>query len=480
MPQKRALSQLKEVLDLPAGSLDSIKIRGQDPVLDSPYFIGEALASALGAQAAAVTEIWKIGKANATNAVQDQQVEIDTRAAINSATGVSHIFQSGHLVKTGLENNPTFDVYQTHDGKWIFIAGIYPHLKDGLLTLLNCVNTHTSISQAIQGWDSMDLEEAIAYNGLVGSVLRSEKEWRDSPQGTALLKLPVVEIIKIGESNPEGFGNSNSSPIQPIRPLSSVRVLDMTRVLAGPLASRLLAEQGADVLHVSSPNLPYLLAAVLETGFGKRSTFIDLERRQDIDILRDLIRNTDIYSENYVRSGLAKYGLSPSDLASIRPGIIYVSESAFGEVGPWQNRKGVDQIAQMVSGMAATTDDKDISSSPNLLPHGYYFMDYLTGYLAAAGACAALLKRATDGGSYWVRVSLCQSAMWLQDLGRIDPIKRTLANGITSVERDRYMMESDSAFGVLKHMAPVARYSRTPSYFERPVVPLGAHPPVWS
>jgi len=479
MLHKRAMSQLMEVLDLPTDSIDSVKIYGQDPVLDTPYFLGEALASALGAQAAAVTEIWKIRKANTTNTVQDQQVEIVIRAAINSATGVSHIFQSGHLVKTGLENNPTFDMYQTRDGKWIFIAGIYPHLKDDLLRLLNCVNTHTSISQAILGWDSQDLEDAIADNGLVGSMLRSEKGWRESPQGTALLKLPVVEIIKIAESDPEGFGDSTSSSRQPVRPLSSVRVLDMTRVLAGPLASRLLAEQGADVLHVSSPNLSYLLAAVLETGFGKRSTYIDLERRHDIDILRNLIRSADIFSENYLRSGLAKYGLSPLDLASIRPGIIYVSESAFGEVGPWQNRKGVDQIAQMVSGMADTADGKDITSFPRLLPQGYYIMDYLTGYLAAAGACAALLKRATDGGSYWVRVSLCQSAMWLQNLGRIDPMKRAFISDITSVERERYMIESDSAFGVLKHMAPVARYSRTPSYFERPVVPLGTHPPIW-
>ena len=123
-----------------------------------------------------------------------------------------------------------------------------------------------------------------------------------------MLNVPVVEIIKIGESDPEKFRAPKRTSTKPIRPLSNIRVLDMTRVLAGPLASRLLAEQGADVLHISSPNLPYLYAALLETGFGKRSGFIDLEQQQDLKLLRNLIAGADIFSENYHRSGLARYG----------------------------------------------------------------------------------------------------------------------------------------------------------------------------
>ena len=477
MSYDRAFFQLLQTLGLTTSTNDSIEIIGQDPVLDTPYLIGEALAGSLGAQAAMVTRIWKMRTPNITgNGVHDQRVNIDIRAAVNSASGISNIYQSGHLIKTGLEDDPTFKIYRTLDDNWIFIAGIYPHLRDGLLRLLNCINTQASIGQAIARWDSRDLENAIADNELVGSALRTQKEWRDSQQGKELLNVPVVEIIKIGESDPEKFKDLKRTPTKPIRPLSNIRVLDMTRVLAGPLASRLLAEQGADVLHISSPNLPYLHAALLETGFGKRSSFIDLEQQQDLHLLRNLIAGADIFSENYHRSGLARYGLSPSDIANIRPGIIYVSESAFGDVGPWQNRRGVDQIAQMVTGMAAEMGSKD---SPKLFPQGHYFIDYLTGYLAAAGACAALIKRATEGGSYWVRVSLIRSAMWVQDLGRIDTTKRTFIHDITSEERAKYMMMSNSPFGVLEHTAPVAKYSKTPSYFEYPVVPLGAHNPVW-
>jgi CoA-transferase family III len=477
MSHDRAYLHLMETLGLSISTSDFIEITGQDPVLNTPYLIGEALAGSLGAQAAAVRRIWQMRTRDSVgNSVHDQQqVRIDIRAAVNSASGISNIYQSGHLIKTGLEDDPTFRIYRTLDDKWIFIAGIYPHLRDGLLKLLNCINTQASIGQAIARWDSRDLESAIAENELVGSALRTQKEWRDSLQGKALLKVPVVEIIKIGESDPEKFKDLSTST-KSIRPLSNIRVLDMTRVLAGPLASRLLAEQGADVLHISSPNLPYLYSALLETGFGKRSAFIDLEQLQDVQLLKNLIAGADIFSENYHRSGLAKYGLSPLELTNIRPGIIYVSESAFGEVGPWQNRRGVDQIAQMVTGIAAEMGSTD---SPKLFPQGYYFMDYLTGYLAAAGACAALIKRAVEGGSYWVRVSLTQSAMWVQDLGQIDTTKRTFIHDITSEERAKYMIMSESPFGMLKHTAPVAKYSKTPSYFEYPVVPLGAHNPVW-
>lgn len=477
MSHERAYLHLMETLGLSTFTNDLIEITGLDPVLDTPYLIGEALAGSLGAQAAVVKRIWQMRTLDsAGNSVHDQQVSIDIRAAVNSASGISNIYQSGHLIKIGLEDDPTFRIYRTLDDKWIFIAGIYPHLKDGLLKLLNCVNTQTSISEAIGRWESSDLESAIADNELVGSVLRTQKEWRDSRQGKALLNVPLVDIIKIGESDPERFRAPKGTPTKPIRPLSNIRVLDMTRVLAGPLASRLLAEQGADVLHISSPNLPYLYSALLETGFGKRSAFIDLRQQRDVQLLKNLIAEADIFSENYHRNGLAKYGLSPLDLANIRPGIIYVSESAFGEVGLWRNRRGVDQIAQMVTGIAAEMGSID---SPKLFPQGYYFIDYLTGYLAAAGACAALIKRAVEGGSYWVRVSLTRSAMWVQDLGRIDITKRTFIHDITSEERAKYMMMSESPFGMLKHTAPVAKYSKTPSYFEYPVVPLGAHDPVW-
>ena len=188
--------------------------------------------------------------------------------------------------------------------------------------------------------------------------------------------------------------------------------------------------------------------------------------------IKGLISKTDIFCENYHRSGLSKHGLSPLELAKLRPGIIYVSESTYGEAGPWQYRRGAEQLAESVTGMSAELGAVD---SPKTFPG--YLNDYVTGYLAAFGACAALIRRAKEGGSYWVRVSLCRSAMWVQDLGRVS--SSDIINPLTYEERESFMIESDSSFGKLKHVGPVAKYSETPSYYDIPVVPLGAHQPIW-
>jgi hypothetical protein len=136
--------------------------------------------------------------------------------------------------------------YPTRDSKWIFILGLFPNLRDGLLTLLNCAHSKTAIGESIAKWNAQELEDALAEYGLSGGMLRTEDEWRAHPQGKSLSKLPVVDVVKIGESESELNINDKK------RPLSGIRVIDLTRVLAGSMASRLLAEQGADVMH----NLP--------------------------------------------------------------------------------------------------------------------------------------------------------------------------------------------------------------------------------
>lgn len=437
-----------------------VEISGKDPILDTPFLAGEAVASALAAQAAAVSEIWKLKTG------RRQHVRVDMKAALNSITGLNNIYQCGHHVDTGFQNEPTIGFYPTLDSKWIFVLGLFPSLRDGLLTLLNCAHNKTTIGESIAKWNAQELEDVLAEHDLSGGMLRTQEEWRSHPQGKALNDLPVVDIIKMGKSEPELNINDNK------RPLSGIRVVDLTRVLAGPMASRLLAEQGANVMHISSPNLPYLLSAVFETGMGKKSAFIDLDRPNDVRQIKELINKSDIFFENYHRSGLSKHGLSPLELAKLRPGIIYVSESAYGEAGPWQYRRGAEQLAESVTGISAELGAID---SPKIFPG--YLNDYLTGYLAAFGACAALLRREKEGGSYWVRVSLCRTAMWVQDIGRVNP--SDITDPITCEERESFMMESDSTYGKLKHVAPVAKYSETPSYCDLPVVPLGAHQPIW-
>ena len=462
LTDKRAFSELMSYADLSIKDQDKslVEIIGKDPIVDSPFLAGEAVASAIAAQSAAVSEIWQLKTG------RHQNIRISMKAALNSITGLDNIYQYGHHIETGFQNEPTMGFYPTRDSKWIFILGLFPSLRDGLLTLLNCAHSKTAIGESIAKWNAQELEDTLAEYGLSGGMLRTEDEWRAHPQGKSLSKLPVVDIVKIGKSESELNINDKK------RPLSGIRVIDLTRVLAGPMASRLLAEQGADVMHISSPNLPYLLSALLETGMGKKSAYIDLDKPKDVESIKGLISKSDIFCENYHRSGLSKHGLSPLELAKLKPGIIYVSESTYGEVGPWQYRRGAEQLAESVTGMSAELGAID---SPKTFPG--YLNDYLTGYLAAFGACAALIRRAKEGGSYWVRVSLCRSAMWVQDLGRVS--SSDIVNPITCEERESFMIESDSPFGKIKHVGPVAKYSETPSYYDIPVVPLGAHQPIW-
>ena len=459
---KRAFYELMICTDLCVQEQDKplVEISGKDPIVDTPFLAGEAVASAIAAQAAAVSEIWKLKTG------QRQHVRVDMKAALNSITGLDNIYQSGHHIDTGFQNEPTIGFYPTRDCKWIFILGLFPSLRDGLLTLLNCAHSKAAIGESIAKWDAQELEDTLAEHDLSGGMLRTQEEWRSHPQGKSLSNLPVVDIVKIGKSESELNINEKK------RPLSGIRVVDLTRVLAGPIASRLLAEQGANVIHISSPNLPYLLSALFETGMGKKSAFIDLDKPKDVESIKELISESDIFCENYHRSGLSKHGLSPLELAKLRPGIIYVSESAYGEVGPWQYRRGAEQLAESVTGISAELGAID---SPKIFPG--YLNDYLTGYLAAFGACAALIRRAKEGGSYWVRVSLCRSAMWVQDLGRVS--SSDILDPVTCQERESFMIESDTPYGKIKHIGPVAKYSETTSYYDTPVVPLGVHQPIW-
>jgi hypothetical protein len=234
MESKSALEELLSSADLPDPLENTIQITGKDPVIETSFLAGKAVASALAAQAASIIEIWKMRTG------KSQHVSVDVKAAVNSLTGLNNVYQSGHLVDVGILNEPTIGFYPTLDSKWTFILGLFPHLRDGLLSLLNCANNRSAIGEAISKWNAQELEYTIAEHDLSGAMLRTQDEWRVHSQGKALLELPVVDIVKIGESNPEEFKNISSS--NNLRPLSGIRAIDMTRLLAGPMAARLLAE----------------------------------------------------------------------------------------------------------------------------------------------------------------------------------------------------------------------------------------------
>ncbi|HEX2885092.1 CoA transferase, partial [Vineibacter terrae] len=261
----------------------------------------------------------------------------------------------------------------------------------------------------------------------------------------------------------------------PGQPLSGVRVLDLTRIIAGPVCGRTLAAHGADVLLISGPHLPSVEPLVIDTGRGKRAAHIDLRTPDGKDALRALAREADVFVQGYRPGAIAGHGFDPAALAALRPGIVCVTLSAYGEAGPWAARRGFDSLVQTASGINYAEAEAAGVTEPRALP--CQALDHASGYLLALGAMMALLRRAREGGSWHVRVSLAQTGRWLQRMGQLDG---GLAGPDPGLEDVRDLLEeSDSTFGRLTAVRHAGQLSQTPPCWWRPPVPLGAHPPTW-
>ncbi len=295
----------------------------------------------------------------------------------------------------------------------------------------------------------------------------------DNPQAATIASLPLLEVVKIGDSPPEPLPDGD-------RPLSGVRALDLRRVLAGPTGARTLAEHGADVLKITAAHLPNIGYQEYDTGHGKLSAHLDLRQPKDLETLQGLIREADVFSQGYRPGSLDQRGLSPEALAQVRPGIVYISLSAFGHVGPWAARRGFDTVVQTVSGI--TSRQGEVFPGPTPGPQFYPVsaIDYLTGYLMAFGALVALARRVREGGSWFARISLAQTGRWLVGRGEVPETELTdVPKEFTPQELARWSMTSDTPVGRLRHLGPVVRLSETPPRWARPSVPLGYHEPVW-
>jgi crotonobetainyl-CoA:carnitine CoA-transferase CaiB-like acyl-CoA transferase len=362
------------------------------------------------------------------------------------------------------------DFFQTRDNRWIFLHAGRDHFHESALKLLQCEETTESLAAAISRWEAQPLEDAFDAGGCMAVIARSIEEWASHPQGKILKDLPVVEVIKIGDSPPEPLGRG-------LRPLSGVRVLDVTNVLSGPTCGRTLAEHGADVLRVDSPDDTRMkpLTFLIDTGHGKRSTFLNLRHESDYRKMLSLIAKADIFSENYRLGKMGKLGLSAEAVAKLRPGIIYTSLNCYSYEGPWRERSGMEQIGQTAAGLAKEEGSPD---RPGLLPGA--ITDYTSGYLAAFGTMVALYRRACEGGSYYVRTSLTQSAMLLGRTARVTQSKEQVQGlEISSEEISKLSETVETPYGTMIRLAPVVQLSETPACWILPPVPLGTHPPQW-
>lgn len=444
----------------------AVNITGSyDPILATPFRITETAVASLAAVGLAASELWELRTG------RRQEIGIDTRRATASLRSGSYLVMEGTPVSNA--RNDVMGTYPAKNGRWSYLHCNFPNHRAAALSVLGAEENRESVRKAVAQWDAQELEEAIIAAKGAGGMVRTMEEWARHPQGIAVASLPLMEIIKIGDAPAEPLPKAE-------RPLAGIRVLDLTRVIAGPTCARTLAEHGAEVLKITGAHLPSLGRQEYDTGHGKLSAHLDLRVAKDVETLRGLVRQADVFSQGYRPGTLAGRGFSPEALAEMRPGIVAVSLCAFGHAGPWASRRGFDTVIQTVSGITHRQGELFPGAEPGPQFYPVSAIDFLTGYLMAFGAMHALARRAREGGSWLVRISLAQVGHWLVSRGQV-PVAdlKDLTKEFTREELASWTMTSDTPVGRLQHLSPVLQMSETPTRWARPTVPLGHHQPVW-
>lgn len=454
------LSELLKVVQL--SSMDTggaITFTGEDPILPSKHRLGAIMSVGMMGAAVATQILYRMRGGEA------QDLSVDLRTAVGHINPfVAYKPKLGGFSYQLLFGDPSvnpmvFGLYPTKDGRWYLPTAAYPMSVPPWMELLKCDLNAKSVGNAIAQWDALDLEDAAASRGMIGSFCRTPQEWLDHPQGKLLFQTPLIEIVKIGDSEPELPPMHDA-----MRPLSGLKIVSNTHVIAGQVVGRTLAEQGAQVLHFARPEYEYD-ALWVDTSPGFRSTFMDLSQPAFKMKATELLKKADVFVENYRGRKIAELGFSAEAVAAIRPGIIYTSIRAFGWEGPWSQRAGFDMDANCCSGFTVIEGTEDAPK----LPPTVVLNDYLAGYVTAMGTLAALILRAKFGGSYHVRTSLARFSMWYSTLGILDP--NYVAEKLKHPEHKVIPakgMQAMHALGEVDRLEPGIAYSKTPGGWKLP------------
>ena len=445
-------------------SLDPLTLSGAEPALPSSFAVGTASQVSLAAAAMAAVEI---GRARGQ---AEQEVAVDMREAALECCAAFRVDGKKPVVW-----DPIAGLYACRGGgaqDWVRIHTNFAHHRDGVLRLLGLppgpTTTRTEVEAALATWSALDFEAAAADAGLVVAALRDFETWERHPQHAAVAALPLIEITRIGEAPPLEWRELAAGA----GPLEGIRVLDLTRILAGPVAGRTLAAYGADVMLVNSPHLPNI-DAIADTSRGKRSALADLHDSSDRAAFRTVLAGSRVFLQSYRPGSLQALGFGVHDAARIRPGIVCASLSAYGRQGPWAARRGFDSLVQTTTGFNLAEATAAGSSTPRPLP--MQVLDMATAFLLAFAIEVALLRQRREGGSWHVQLSLARTGLWLRSLGRVE-------HGFDAPppEFSAQMEESDSGFGRLLALRHAAHFSRTPARYGRPSVRPGTDRLAWA
>ncbi len=371
--------------------LDRVQVTGnEDGLLPSalpalPAMVAAVCCSTL---AAAALDSVRTGTPVATVRVAPEHVAVAARSeryARAGAGGAPELFA------------PLSRFYQTADG-WLRLHANYPWHRERALRVLGLAGhmdiDPRDVAAAVRHRRGVEVEDALAEAGALGSAVRTRSQWREHPQGKAVAELPVLD---------RDLHDRGSARVGPGRAAAGIRVLDLTRVIAGPVATRTLAGWGAQVLRLDSSRLPEIAAQALDTLPGKRSALLDIDTPTGRGRLEELLGGADVLVQGYRPGALARHGLAAADLADRHPHLSVVTLTAWGPTGPWAARRGFDSLVQCSTGIA---DAEGSKRRPGTLPA--QVLDHATGYLAAAAALLALADSATGGrpglpGCRWPR-----------------------------------------------------------------------------
>ncbi|MFI9381484.1 CoA transferase [Kutzneria sp. NPDC052558] len=450
----------------PADTGGDITFVGADPVVPSTLRLGGAAGIALVAKSAAMAKLWRL------RGGEGQDISVDLRVTPHRLCPFydrKWETLNGHIPISAA--NPTnafaFGFYRTADDRWVMPLNPYPKIKVAAQKLLDVPDDPERVAQAVSKWDARELEAAAVEAGVVLPMLRSTEEFL--AEHTGIEDLPLIEITKIADSDPEPLPGGVELP------LSGIRALGMGHVIAGAGAGRALALHGADVLNLWRTNELEHDVTYITANVGARSATID--PRTDAEVITGLLRGADVFYANRRPGYLEQIGVSAEQAAAVRPGIVHVTASLNGQHGPWAGRVGFDQTAGSLVGMMNLEGDATGPKLPPIL----VVNDYIVSWLMAAGAAEALARRAVDGGSYRVHVSLTRAALWILSMGVFD--QGYAAEIAGSVEEHRYLdpetFTVDTPLGRYQGVTEQVRMSLTPGRYAVPLVPRGSSRPEW-
>lgn len=368
-------------------------------------------------------------------------------------------------------------LHKTADG-YVRMHDLFPNHRESALKILALGRqaSRDEVATKMLEWKSVDLETAAFNHGAVIAALRSFDSWNELPQANAVADFPIL-LNQILTSKP--YTPSLTRSLATDKCLRGIRVVEMSRVIAAPVAGKTLAAHGADVIWITSPALPNAPALDIDLSRGKRTVQLDIKQPEDKAKLLKLLHTADVFIQSYRPGSLAAQGLSTEELQRANPNLIIASLDAYGPEGPWSQYRGFDSLVQTCSGINVAEAERYGANEPaRVLPCQAF--DHGAGYLCATGIMAALYKKATEGGSYEVKVSLAGTMKYLKSLGQLDSKNGFKGKNFKSAEDvSKYLETRDTGFGELRAMSHAASIGQVKVGWDVMPKPLGSDLPEW-